>query len=767
MTSSNIWLAGFFACGAIHYASHWWASRKERVLLVFSLQCTAYAVFCLAFVSYLGARTISDVQSTHDRFYTIGVLIYPLLLQVYAGMGARRDRVFRAIVTVVLVFFALLNLWTPMRGTVVALQTVQLPGGATSVVPIRTSLGAALPLVYLAVLAVQGYGFFVARAIWKRDRTGAVLVACATAAILIGVALAILIDFAKVRAPYVGAWPHAILVVGITLFLSREYAARGARVAAAQRQFQSAFEHTPIGKALIALDGRFLEVNRALCRILGSTSEELCARRLGDVTHPDDGDEPQFGRLREVPAYIVEKRFLPKDGEPLWALLAVSVVPDERGRPVQIIAQMQDVTELRAHRERLEELVETRTRELEAAKNEAERANRAKSDFLAHISHEIRTPLHVMLASAQNLDRDPALAEAQRSKVEIVSSSGKHLQTLINDVLEMSQIESGRLELVEQPFDPWATLLEVQRMFAVEAEAKGLELTLERSSELPGLLLADGAKVKQILINLASNALKFTRQGSIRFEASWSELANGSVLARIVVSDTGVGIAPQDAARIFQPFEQLEVGKQAGGTGLGLAIGQAQARRMGGDLRVESALGAGSAFTFSYLAQSVSGEVKSAPRSASALVPPGATGCKVLIVDDHALSRDILSVFLSGLGFQTRTAEDGAGALCLHTDWQPDLVLIDLRMSGIGGLEAIRRMRAAGSGAAIGVLSASALDEDERLACAVGADFFLRKPYEYSELQDKIALVLAGTIATGAAPRRASSRSEQELAPPR
>jgi PAS domain S-box-containing protein len=767
MTSSNIWLAGFFACGAIHYASHWWASRKEHVLLVFSLQCAAYAIFCLAFVSYLRARTLSDVQTTHDRFYTIGVLIYPLLLQLYASVGARRDRVFRVSTTVLLVFFALLNLWAPMRGTVVELKTIQLPDGAPSVIPIRTSLSAVLPLVYLAVLAVQGYGFFVARAIWKRDRPGAVLVAGSTASILAGVVLAILIDFAKVRAPYVGAWPHAILVVGITLFLSREYAARGARVAAAQRQFQAAFEHTPIGKALIALDGRFLEVNRALCRILGRSSEELSASRLGDVTHPDDGDEPQFQRLREVPAYVVEKRFVRADGEPVWALLAVSVVPDDQGRPVQIIAQLQDMTELRGHRERLEELVATRTRELEAAKNEAERANRAKSDFLAHISHEIRTPLHVLLAYAQNLDRDPALGEAQRSKVEIVNSSGKHLQALINDVLEMSQIEAGRLELVENPFDPWATLVEVQRMFADEAAAKGVELLLERSSELPGLLLGDGAKVKQILINLASNALKFTSQGSIRLEASWSEHANGSILSRIVVSDTGVGIAQQDAARIFQPFEQLEVGKQAGGTGLGLAIGQAQARRMGGDLSVQSAPGAGSAFTFSYLAKSVGTQVTSAPRTASAIVPSGATGCKVLIVDDHALSRDILSVFLSGLGFQTRTAVDGAGALSLHADWQPELVLIDLRMSGIGGLEAIRRMRAAGSSAAIGVLSASALDEDERLACAVGADFFLRKPYEYSELQDRIALVLADTIGTGAAPPSAGSRSGQELATPR
>ena len=162
-----------------------------------------------------------------------------------------------------------------------------------------------------------------------------------------------LVDFAKVRAPYPGALPHAIFVLCVAFFLSREYSARGARVAATERQFEAAFEHGPIGKALLALDGRFLRVNRALCRVLGSTAEELGARRLRDVTHPDDlgSDEVEFQRLLDVPAYTVEKRLLRKDGEPVWALLAVSVVPDDHGRPLRVVAQMHDVTELRAHRE--------------------------------------------------------------------------------------------------------------------------------------------------------------------------------------------------------------------------------------------------------------------------------------------------------------------------------------------------------------------------------------------------------------------------------
>jgi PAS domain S-box-containing protein len=713
------------------------------VLLVFSIQCAMYAVFCMAFAAYLRATTVSDVQATHDRFYTIGVLIHALLLQLFAYLGARRDRIFRALVTAPLVFLAVLNLWMPIRGIVVELQTIRMPGGATSLLPIRTPPSATLALVYVAMLLIQGYGFFIARGIWKRDRAGAVLVAGAATSILFGVAVAILIDFAKLRVPYVGAAPHVFLVVCVTLFLSREYAARGARVSAAQRKFQAAFEHSPIGIALLGPDGRFQEVNLALGPILGCTAAELCVRTLSDVTHPDEVPEPQLRRLGEVPAYFVEKRLLRKDGEPVWALLAVSVVPNERGQPAQIIAQVQDVTELRAHRERLEQLVATRTRELETTKNEAERANQAKSEFLAHVSHEIRSPLHVILAYAQSLARDPELGEAQRSKVDIVSSSGKHLQTLIEDVLDMSKIEAGHQELANLPFDPWATLVEVHRMFAAEAASKNIELELQRRSEPPAALLGDGAKVKQVLINLTSNALKFTQRGSIRIQASWSELSSGAIFGEVVVADTGVGISAQDAGRIFQPFEQLEAGKQAGGTGLGLAISQAQARLMGGDLSVVSTPGAGSTFTFTYVAAGVAKATPSTTTSTRARVASGAARRKVLIVDDLALNRDILTAFLSDIGFETRTAPDGASALALHAAWQPDLVLIDLRMSGMGGLEAIRRMRAAGSSTAIGALSASALPEDAQLASAFGADFFLTKPFEQSELQDRISRVLA------------------------
>lgn len=710
---------------------------------MFAVQCLAYVAFCLALVSYFRARTVADTQATLDRFVTIGVLVHVVSVQFYACLSARRDLVLRALVTGPLLVLAILHQWAPLRGTVIELQTVQLPGGVTGVVPIRTPAGAPLVVLYLAVLATHVYGFFIARTIWKRDRAGGFLIAFASAVILLGAALGFLVDFARVRVPYAGAWPHGVFVVCVSLFLAREYGSRGARVAATRRLFQSAFEHAPIGKALLALDGRFLEVNRALSRLLDRSVEELCARRLRDVMHPEDGaEEPGLQRLSEAQAYTVERRLLRKDGEVVWVLLAVAAVADEHGRHFRIIAQVQDVTELRAHRERLEELVATRTRELSEAKEAAESGSRAKSQFLAHMSHEIRNPLHVILAYAESLERDRALGDAQRTKIGIVRSSGKHLQTIINDVLEMSRLEAGRLELLAAPFDPWATLVEIERMFAGEAAAKALELTIERAPELPVSMLGDGAKVKQIVINLTSNALKFTNHGSIRLHASASVLESGSVLAKVVVADTGIGIAAHETATIFQPFEQLEPGRRAGGSGLGLAISLAHARRMGGDLTVESDPGVGSTFTLTFVAKPVA-EATRVSEAAPRLVAPGPTRCKVLVVDDMPINRDALSELFTQAGFETRTAADGAAALAIHAAWEPHLVLMDLRMPGMGGLEAIRQLRAAGSTAALGALSASAFDEDERRALALGANFFLRKPYDYGELLSEIARVLA------------------------
>ena len=280
-------------------------------------------------------------------------------------------------------------------------------------------------------------------------------------------------------------------------------------------------------------------------------------------------------------------------------------------------------------------------------------------------------------------------------------------------------------------------------MFAREAASKGIAIEIECAADFPRAIVGDGAKVKQILINLASNALKFTESGldplqGVR-EHERGRCGVGQDCRRGHGDRHG---GARRCAKIFQPFEQLDAGKRAGGTGLGLAISLGHAQLMGGDLTVESVLGVGSTFTFTFAAKSVAVAAAAEAREPITVVAAGATRCKVLIVDDLAVNRDVLAQLLSGPRFETRTAVDGAGAISIDADWRPDLVLMDLRMPGMGGLEAIRRMRAAGSTAAIGALSASALADDERQSLAFGADFFLGKPYDNRDLMNRIARVL-------------------------
>jgi signal transduction histidine kinase/ActR/RegA family two-component response regulator len=628
----NATLAGFFAFAAIHYAIKWLFSRSERVLAIFSMQCLLYTAFSALTVWRSLAATIPDVQFALDWSVSMGVLGNAATLELMFELGGRRNARFRTVVAGVLVFLAVLNLWMPLRGTVLALEPMPLPGGDTGLLPIRTPPTAFLHALYVAVVAIEVYAFVVAHRIWRRDRLGAVLVALGATAISFATVVGILIDYAKVRAPYVGSSPIALLVLCMAVVIAREYAARGARVAATER-------------------------------------------------------------------------------------------------------------ELRAHQEHLEDVVATRTRELSEAKEEAERANKAKSDFLAHMSHEIRSPLHVMLGYLQMLERETSLTERPKKKIEAVHSSGKHLLTLINDILEMSKIEAGRHELVEDEFDPWSILDEVEKMFSGQSASKGIELTLARAESLPRGLVGDAGKMKQILINLVGNAVKFTKTGSIRVSASASAQADGSIVGQLAVADTGPGVAADDLARMFQPFEQSAAGTRAGGTGLGLAISLAYARLMGGDLTAESELGRGTTFRFTFKAKPVAPSALTGPGSAHVL-GNRSKRCKVLIVDDIPINRDVLSELFSQPSFETRAAEDGTGALSLNAHWEPDVILIDLRMPGMGGIEAIRRMRAGGSTAAIGALSASALAEDEREALAVGADFFLRKPYDDRQLLERIARAL-------------------------
>jgi PAS domain S-box-containing protein len=426
--------------------------------------------------------------------------------------------------------------------------------------------------------------------------------------------------------------------------------------------------------------------------------------------------------------------------------------------------------ELRRHRENLESLVESRTRDMSLAKEEAERANRAKGVFLANISHEIRTPMNAILGYAQLLENDPAIAEVPRKKASIIRSSGDHLLQIVNDVLEASRIEAGRVKLVQDVFDLRSMLDDVRDMFVPLAAGKRNELIFESGPGIPEALLGDAGKVRQVVINLLSNAVKFTNSGKIHVKTAAQSAPAGHFVVSILVTDTGRGIAEQDLGRIFSAFEQTESGIRAGGTGLGLTISRSFSRMMGGDLTVTSRPGEGSTFQFSFAAEAApEGTVvtRHLP-SANLRLETARLGCKVLIVDDIATNRDVLEDLLTRTGFEVRMAADGEEGISIHNAWGPQLVLMDLRMPGIDGIEAIRRLRLGGSRAVLVALTASSIPESRDLVLKAGGNDMILKPYRERELLAAIGklLGLQFTVPDGTAAAASAEQIEKSAAVP-
>ena len=354
--------------------------------------------------------------------------------------------------------------------------------------------------------------------------------------------------------------------------------------------------------------------------------------------------------------------------------------------------------------------------------------------------------MNAILGYTQLLRRHAGLSPDQEHALDAISRSGDHLLALINDVLEMSKIEAGRTELHPTTFDLRELLTDLDVMLRVRANAKGLELTSEVDESVPALIRADEGRVRQILINLLGNAVKFTDEGrvSVRVALDQDARATGYLLA-FDITDTGCGILPKDLESIFDSFEQAgSASLRRGGTGLGLSISRSFARMMGGDIAVTSEPGAGSRFRFTMTAEH-GDEAELALRTPERYVRrvrPGQGEIRVLVVDDRPTNRDLLCRLLAKVGFVTREAENGAEGLEVFAEWCPRIVLIDLVMPVMDGREAMRRMRLTpeGRAATIIAVTASTLDDQRAQVLAEGADAFLRKPFRDNELFELIHL---------------------------
>jgi len=495
----------------------------------------------------------------------------------------------------------------------------------------------------------------------------------------------------------------------------------------------------------------------ALVPIFDTALRELKAKR----------DSAYYAALDAwVPGFVERREIVPR-----WLRVALPSIAAALAIALAFVAVL--AREI-ARRRRLES-------ELLRAKDAAESASRAKGAFLANTSHEIRTPLNAILGYAQLLESDPGLPEEQRRGVERIRSGGEHLLSVINEILDLSKIESGRAALVEAPFDLAAALRGAVELTELKAREKGLALETALAPGLPELVFGDEGKLRQILINLLGNAVKFTESGWVRLSVEPLEDSGGPTI-RFTVSDSGPGIAPEDRERIFDAFEQASAGTVAReGTGLGLSVSRQLAALLGGTLTLSSELGRGSAFALT--ARLPRCDAPAAPAALASRDSAGRAGrilrasrpAAVLIADDRESNRDILARMLAPYGFDILEAVDGEEALRIFAQRRPELVLLDLLMPRLGGREALAAMReleteAAAGGAAraangvraanevragIIVLTAGAVEEERGDLAAAGADDCLGKPFRRDDLLESIARLFPMERAqAGAEPRR-------------
>jgi PAS domain S-box-containing protein len=490
--------------------------------------------------------------------------------------------------------------------------------------------------------------------------------------------------------------------------------------------FRELFEGAPIGMAILALDERFLQVNTSFCKMVGYSNAELRQRTAEDITFSEDiepGRQLAQDLLNGTTRGTGDKRYVHQNGEVLWVSRTASIIRDGKGEPQHFLLMVEDISERKQTEKALRE-----------AKEEADRANHAKSDFLSRMSHELRTPLNSILGFGQLLDRQSP-TETQRPRIRYILSAGRHLLNLINEVLDISRIEAGNLQLSLEPVCVEEAISEALDLMRPLASERAIGLATTSSLDAASYVLADRQRLKQVLLNLLSNAVKYTAmQGTVTL--SFSKSDNG--MMRIQVRDTGAGIPVDKLARLFTPFDRLGAEQSTvEGTGLGLALSQRLVQAMHGSIGVNSTLGNGSTFWLELPQADCPFQTLAAQKAAPVadeVAPEDAR--RILYIEDNFSNVTLVEQMLAERpALELLTAMQGRVGLELARKHEPDLILLDLHLPDMPGWQVLAQLKAdqATRDIPVVVISADATAPQIKRLLSAGASSYLTKPLDVAE----------------------------------